>query len=52
MTRAGILFLEISEEQGDQARTLAQLLLPRAQVEIHRDLEGLDRVVEIRLIRE
>lgn len=52
MTRAGFIFLEISEEQGEQARALAQTLLPRAQVEIHQDIEGLDRVVEISLIRE
>jgi release factor glutamine methyltransferase len=47
MTRVGQLFLEISEEQGDAARTLVNALLPNAQVRVHRDLEGLDRVVEI-----
>lgn len=49
MTRAGVVFLEISEEQGDEAKALAQALLPTAQVEVHRDLEGLDRVVEVRM---
>lgn len=48
MARSGFIFLEISEEQGDAARELVNVILPRAQVEIHRDLEGLDRVVEIR----
>ncbi len=52
MARASFIFLEISEEQGDAARELAQALLPRAEVEIHRDLEGLDRVVEIQFIHE
>lgn len=51
MSRAGFIILEISEEQGDRARELAQLLLPLAQIEIHQDLEGLDRIVEIRLLR-
>lgn len=49
--RACFLFLEISEEQGEAAKDLAHALLPRAQVQVHRDLEGLDRVVEIRLQR-
>lgn len=47
--RAAFVFLEISEEQGETAQELAQALLPRAQVQVHRDLEGLDRVVELRL---
>lgn len=47
MSRASFIFLEISEEQGDAARELAQVMLPRASALIHRDLEGLDRVVEI-----
>lgn len=51
MARASFIFLEISEEQGDAARELVNVLLPRAQVEIHRDLEGLDRVVEIKIGR-
>lgn len=48
MARAGFAFLEISEEQGEAARELVMASLPRAEVEVHRDLEGLDRVVEIR----
>lgn len=51
MARASFIFLEISEEQGDAARELAQVMLPRADVEIHRDLEGMDRVVEIQIGR-
>lgn len=47
--RVCFVFLEISEEQGDAAQALVNALLPRAQVQIHRDLEQLDRVVEIRL---
>ncbi len=49
LARAGVIFLEISEEQGDAARALGNGILPRARVEIHRDLEGLDRVVEIQM---
>lgn len=49
LARAGFAFLEISEEQGEAARELVKAMLPRAEVEVHRDLEGLDRVVEIRL---
>ncbi len=48
VTRSSIVLLEISEEQGESARELVQATLPRAHVEIHKDLEGLDRVVEIR----
>jgi release factor glutamine methyltransferase len=44
-----IALLEISEEQGKAAVELMQLALPRATVIVHQDLEGLDRVVEIRL---
>jgi release factor glutamine methyltransferase len=51
MARSSFVFLEISEEQGEAARDLANAILPRARVQIHRDLEGLDRVVEIRLRR-
>lgn len=51
MARSSFIFLEISEEQGEAASELVKLLLPRAQVDIHRDLEGLDRVVEIQMGR-
>jgi release factor glutamine methyltransferase len=46
--RGAIAFLEISEEQGKAAVELAQQVLPKATVTLHRDLEGLDRVLEIR----
>ena len=48
-TRAAIIFLEISEEQGKAARQLAESFFPKAIIQLHRDLEGLDRVVEIQL---
>lgn len=51
MARSSFIFLEISEEQGEPARELVNRLLPNAHAEIHRDLEQLDRVVEIRLQR-
>jgi release factor glutamine methyltransferase len=47
MARAAFAFLEISEEQGELAQEQVRAWLPRARVVIHRDLEGLDRVVEI-----
>lgn len=49
MVRRGLIFLEIGEEQGSEARELAKAMLPRAAVQVHQDLEGLDRVLEIRL---
>jgi release factor glutamine methyltransferase len=49
--RVCFIFLEISEEQGRAAQELARALLPRAHVELHRDLDQFDRVVEIRLQR-
>jgi release factor glutamine methyltransferase len=47
LTRAGIIFLEISEEQGTAARELAEGMFPHAAIRLHQDLEGLDRVLEI-----
>ncbi len=47
--RAGIVFVEISEEQGKEARDLAQAFFPKARVALHQDWEGLDRVIEIQL---
>lgn len=52
LERRGVVLLEISEEQGDAAVELAQVILPRSKVQLHQDLEGLDRVVEIKLYRE
>ncbi len=49
MARAGVMFLEISEEQGEAAKALAQALLPGVRVEVHRDLEELDRVMEVKM---
>lgn len=45
----GTAFLEISEEQGPAAVELAERQIPHAEVILHHDLEGLARVVEIRL---
>lgn len=44
----GVAFLEISEEQGSASVELAQQHFPRATTVLHQDLEGLDRVLEIR----
>lgn len=47
VSRAAAVFLEISEEQGTEAHRLASDRFPNAGVRVHRDLEGLDRVIEI-----
>lgn len=44
-----VIFIEISEEQGKQALDLASTRFPKALCKLHHDLEGLDRVVEIKL---
>ncbi len=49
VARAGSVFLEISEEQGSEALEIATTLFPKADVKLHRDLEGLDRLLDIRL---
>jgi release factor glutamine methyltransferase len=46
-----IALLEISEEQGEAAMDAVAQLLPQYQAKLHRDLEGLDRVVEIQFDR-
>lgn len=44
----GILLLEIGAAQGRAAAALVQALLPEAQVAIHRDWAGRERVLEVR----
>ena len=46
--RGATAFFEISEEQGAAAIDLFKRQFPRATVVLHKDLEGLDRVIEIR----
>lgn len=48
--RNAIALLEISEEQGKNAMEAAYRILPRAVVTLHRDVEGLDRVMEIQMM--
>ena len=45
--RGATAFLEISEEQGEPAVELARQMLRCATAALHRDMEGLDRVIEI-----
>ena len=47
--RDAIALLEISEEQGKSARELAQQIFPHCSITLHRDPEGMDRVLEINL---
>jgi len=42
------LFVEIGEEQGEAARTLATEVCPQARIEGRRDLSGLDRGLVVR----
>jgi len=43
----GGLFAEIGEDQGEAARALAQSCFPQAQIEVRKDLSGLDRVLVV-----
>src|SRR3990172_232488 len=43
----GTALLEIEHRQGEAVSALARKAFPDAQVEVHEDLAGLDRVVEI-----
>ncbi len=47
MSPGGCLLLEIESEQGDSAPALAASLLPEAIIQLHRDLAGLPRILEI-----
>ncbi len=44
----GALFAEISEQQGEAARTLAAAAFPQARIEVTQDLSRLDRVLVVR----
>ncbi len=46
--RGSIALFEISEEQGASALELVHQELPLAATQVHKDLEGLDRVIEVR----
>jgi len=43
----GAIFLEIGYDQGQSASASARRLFPTAQIRVHPDLAGLDRVLEI-----
>ena len=43
----GRIYLEIGMDQGDAVRTLAEIALPGAVVEVQTDLAGLDRIVAV-----
>ncbi len=47
--KGAVAFLEISEEQGASAMELVKRELPRACATLHRDEEGLDRVIRVEL---
>lgn len=43
----GIILLEIEASQGNAVKNIADGIYPASQVEIHKDLAGLDRCIEI-----
>jgi release factor glutamine methyltransferase len=49
MAAGGRLLLEIEDHQGATAAALAQRAFPRAQVAVHPDFAGLDRILSIAL---
>lgn len=50
--RNAVALLEISEEQGTDAMEASYRILPRAVVTLHKDLEGMDRVIEIQIMTD
>lgn len=49
MQRGAVALLEISEEQGQAALDLIHRILPEATAQLHKDMEGMDRMVEVRV---
>lgn len=43
----GALFAEISEQEGEAARTLAAAAFPQARIQVRKDLSGLDRALVV-----
>ena len=46
----GTMLIEIAAWQGTSAAALARAAFPCARIQVHRDLAGLDRVLEIRAV--
>jgi len=49
LLQGGALLAELGATQGEAAATLARHYFPLARVEVHKDLAGLDRLLEINL---
>lgn len=49
LTSNGLILLEIEATRGTQALNLGRELFPKAQVQVHPDLTGNDRLIEISL---
>jgi release factor glutamine methyltransferase len=47
LAHGGTILLEIEYRQGEAVKTFAQTIFPNATVTVHKDLAGLDRVIEI-----
>jgi release factor glutamine methyltransferase len=47
LANPGVILLEIESRQGEQVSTAAKEIFPNAEVFLHKDLSGLDRLVEI-----
>jgi len=49
LTASGRLLLEIEYRQGQSGAALAQATFPKARIQVHKDLSGLDRLIEVSL---
>jgi release factor glutamine methyltransferase len=47
MTPGGLIIMELESSQGVQVKTMAESLYPATNIQVLRDLSGLDRCVEI-----
>ncbi len=49
MNPGGLILLEIDESKGDEAQKLAQSFFPRAEIQLEKDLSGMDRYLAIQI---
>ncbi len=49
LSRPALALLEIEASQGERVRALAALAFPESEIQIHKDLAGHDRLLEIRI---
>ena len=49
MNPGGLILLEIDESKGDESQKLAQVVFPRAEILLEKDLSGMDRYLSIQI---